>query len=99
MRTVAEQAARGELAVGRYGLITVIGAGEPRRSPTRWLIGTRTAAAALLIIAVAVAGCGRSGKTTPTVAPERLNSILLSAADVNAVMGTSDMKLSHRADP
>jgi hypothetical protein len=51
-----------EVAFGRNRLIEVIGAESPRPSRTRWLIA---AAAALLIIAVAVAGCGRTGKTTP----------------------------------
>jgi hypothetical protein len=81
-----------ELAVGRYALIAVIGAGGPRRSRTRWLIGARMTAAALLVMAVAVAGCGRPGKTTPMVAPERLATILLTVPDVNTVMGASGMQ-------
>lgn len=80
--------------------------GGPRRSRTPWLLGTGAAAAALLITAVAVAGCGRphptaSTQTTspqsaptspPMVASERLDSILLTVADVNTVMGASGMQ-------
>jgi serine/threonine-protein kinase len=81
--------------------------GGPRPSRTPWLLGTAAAAAALLIIAVAVAGCGRphptvSTQTTspqsaptspaPMVASERLDSILLTVADVNTVMGASGMQ-------
>jgi hypothetical protein len=81
--------------------------GGPRRSRTPWLLGTGAAAAALLITAVAVAGCGRPHPTAstqatspqsaptspaPIVASERLDSILLTLADVNTMMGASGMQ-------
>ena len=66
-----------EVAFGRYRLIAVIGA---------------AAAAAALLITAVVAGCGRPGKTAPTVAPERLSFILLTVQDVNTVMGASRME-------
>jgi PknH-like extracellular domain len=75
----------------------------PSRRPR--LLGT--GAAALLIIAVAAAGCGQSNpaastQTTapqsaptspaPTVAPDRLDSVLLTVAEVNTMMGASAMQ-------
>jgi serine/threonine kinase PknH len=81
--------------------------GGPRPSRTPWLLGTGAAMAALLIIAVAVAGCERphpiaSTQTTspqsaptspaPMVASDRLDSILLTVADVNTAMGASGMQ-------
>ena len=60
---------------------------------------SRAGVATLMIIAVVVAGCGAPQRPTssttptppqvPTLAAERLDSVLPSVADVNAVMGVS----------
>jgi serine/threonine kinase PknH len=76
--------------------------GGPRRSRTPWIIGAG-AAAALVLIAVVVAVIGlrpsptpapttRTPPPAPMVAPERLDSILPTAADVNTIMGASGMQ-------
>jgi hypothetical protein len=51
-----------------------------------------------MVAAVTMAGCGRATPTAQTTSPapvmssERLDSILLTVADVNAAMGASDMQ-------
>ncbi len=73
---------------------------EPRRrSRTGWIVGGSVGAVVLLVILVAVALVSGSGSdstpsttTAPTVAPERLDSILINAAQVNTIMGASNMQ-------
>jgi serine/threonine kinase PknH len=80
---------------------------EAGRARTHRLLGIRTAIAALMFIAVALAGCGRPAPiaSTQTISPQRattsmeplvasgqLDSILLTVADVNAAMGASGMQ-------
>jgi hypothetical protein len=77
-----------------------------RVSRKRWIIAAAAAAAAIVttaIVVVAIIGLGPGPTTptphktsttpTPTVAPDRLDSILLSAPDVNSIMGDSGMQL------
>jgi serine/threonine kinase PknH len=84
------------------------GPGVPRRSRARWLVGGGAAAAlviAAVVVAVIALRPHPTAVTTqstsahsapassaPQVAPADLDPILLSAADVNAVMGTSGMQ-------
>ncbi len=86
---------------GSYGGTYYTGqAGEPRRrSRAGWIIGGSLGAVVLLVILVAVVLVGSSGSdstpsttTAPTVAPERLDSILLNAAQVNTIMGATNMQ-------
>ncbi len=85
---------------GPYGPYYTGGTGEPRRRSRRGLlIGGSVGAAVLLVIVIAVALVGWSGSnsttpttTVPTVPPERLDSILLNAAQVNTIMGASNMQ-------
>jgi hypothetical protein len=84
------------------------GPGVPRRSRARWLVGGGAAAAlviAAVVVAVIALRPHPTAVTTqstsahsapassaPQVAPADLDPILLSAADVNAVMGTSGIQ-------
>jgi hypothetical protein len=71
-------------------------------SRLKWLIGAGVAGAVAAIVAVVVIvsgshsgsnGSGQSAQpTAPMVTPERLESILLTAAQVNSIMGASTMQ-------
>jgi serine/threonine kinase PknH len=75
------------------------GGGKPRKSRTRWLIAGGVGGAALLVIVLAALAGGRnsssqseSPKAVPTVAPERIESVLLTASQINTIMGASSMQ-------
>ena len=90
--------------VGPYAGPYPIGGGvKARRSRTKWLIAGGVGGAVVIVVVIvavllALAG-GRdstsqagSPKTTPTVAPERVGSILLTAPQINTIMGASNMQ-------
>jgi hypothetical protein len=74
-------------------------AGKPSQSSTKWLIGGGIVAAVIAVIAVVavIALTGKDPKPTPppspppTVAPAALNSLLLTADEVDSIMGTTTM--------
>jgi hypothetical protein len=75
------------------------GAGKPRGSRKKWLIAGGVGGTTVLVIVLAVLAGGRdlisqsgSPKTTPTVAPERMDSVLLTAPQINTIMGASNMQ-------
>ncbi len=83
-----------------YGLTGAGSSGaKPSKSGTKWLIGGGIAAALVVVIAVVavIALTGPDPKPAPppspppTVAPADLKSLLLSAAEVDAIMGTTKM--------
>jgi hypothetical protein len=83
-----------------YGLAGAgSGSAKPSKSGTKWLIGGGIAAAVIAVIAVVavIALTGKDAKPTPppppppTVAPTALNSLLLTADEVDSIMGTTTM--------
>jgi hypothetical protein len=85
--------------VGPYGGPYSNGSGsKPRRSRTKWLIAGGVAGAVVMVIGLAILGhnstsqSGSPHTTVPTVAPERMDSILLTAPQINTIMGASDMQ-------
>ncbi|MDT7767456.1 MAG: serine/threonine kinase PknH [Mycobacterium sp.] len=76
------------------------GGGKPRRSRTKWLIAGGVGAAVVLVTVVAalVGGRGSTSQsgptqtTVPTVAPERVDSVLLTGPQINTIMGAADMQ-------
>ena len=74
------------------------GSGKARRSRAKWFIAGGVGVA-IVVAAVAVALVAGSGKTPPsprttarTIAPDRLVSMLLPSAQVNTIMGASNMQ-------
>jgi serine/threonine kinase PknH len=74
-------------------------AGKARKPRTKWLIAGGVGTAVVLVIAVAALFGGRdstsqggSPKTVPMVAPERMDSVLLTAPQINTIMGASNMQ-------
>jgi serine/threonine kinase PknH len=89
----------GQPPVGPYaGPYSHGGGGKPGKSRTKWLVaGGVGGAVALVLVLAAIGGrdsTSQSGPTTtiPTVAPERVDSILLTAPQINTIMGASDMQ-------
>jgi serine/threonine kinase PknH len=76
------------------------GGGKPRRSRTKWLIAGGVGGTVVMVAVLAALAGGRdstsqsgsSQKTAPTVAPERMDSILLTAPQINTIMGASNMQ-------
>jgi hypothetical protein len=79
------------------------GPGKAPPSPNRWLTagGTRVAAVMAAGVAVTLVSCSTSAQTTststavttmPTVAPDRLESILLTTPEINTAMGATGMQ-------
>ncbi|MBV8177643.1 MAG: sensor domain-containing protein [Mycobacterium sp.] len=78
------------------------GGGKPRKSRAKWLIVSGVAAAIVAVIALAALGSrsnsSSSGSqqttqtTAPVFAPERLESVLLTTTEINAIMGASNMQ-------
>jgi hypothetical protein len=78
------------------------GGGKPRKSRAKWLIVSGVAAAIVAVIALAALGSrsnsSSSGSeqakqtTEPVFAPERLESVLLTTTEINAIMGASNMQ-------
>jgi serine/threonine kinase PknH len=72
--------------------------GKARRSRAKWLVAGGVGVA-IVVAAVAVALVAGSGPTppsrqttAPTMAPERLESMLLTSAQINTIMGASKMR-------
>jgi hypothetical protein len=65
-------------------------AAPPRKSRKRWIVASAAVAAAVAVVAVIIAPPPPPPKP-PTVNSEQLNSVLLSAARINAIMGASHM--------
>ncbi|MGV0790204.1 sensor domain-containing protein [Mycolicibacterium sp. XJ1819] len=81
------------------------GGSRPAKSSTKWiLVGGGVAAAVIAVIAVVavIAFTGKDPAPTPeaqptpdpTVAPAALNSVLLTADEIDAVMGSNDIEAS-----
>jgi hypothetical protein len=97
------QPAMGPPPVGPYaGPYSGGGGPRPAKSRLKWLIGAGVGAAVLTIVAILAivvvshsnsSGSSQSRQTTaPTVAPEGLVPILLTAAQINGIMGASTMQ-------